>query len=303
MILPEINPIAAYPLPVVAIIPEPVADTPTIETPRFERPLPLPTESKIHCVACSKYFTVKSSLDRLVALLIAVVAIPFMAVIALVVLLVDGRPIFYRQTRVGKHGKNFRIWKFRTMNQNAEAATGAVWSSGDRDPRVTPLGRWLRCSHLDELPQLFNVLRGEMDLIGPRPERPEFVLELSRELPHYLQRLAVRPGISGLAQLRLGYDHSLAHVQQKVEMDLEYIATATFGLDLQLMLSTVPYVFRQVWGKVGAEKSARIANAEASTRKLFLALREEVQDSPARAPHYFMFQNSPHTSSNMLSEK
>ena len=133
---------------------------------------------------CARYFAVKPAVDCAVTALLMIVALPVMALIGLAILVCDGRPVLYRQTRVGRHGRVFRIWKFRTMCRDAESSTGAVWSS-DTDPRVTTLGRWLRCSHLDELPQFFNVLVGDMHLIGPRPERPEFVRELLAELPCY----------------------------------------------------------------------------------------------------------------------
>jgi lipopolysaccharide/colanic/teichoic acid biosynthesis glycosyltransferase len=188
---------------------------------------------------------VKAAVDRTITVLLMVVAVPMMALVALAIVLVDGRPVFYRQKRVGKGGRVFRIWKFRTMCPNAERATGAVWSSAG-DPRVTALGRWLRCSHLDELPQLFNVLLGDMNLIGPRPERPEFVRELVRRLPRYKERLAVRPGITGLAQLCLGYDQSVTDVQQKATLDVQYIQTTSFLRDAKILAVTLPYIFKNL---------------------------------------------------------
>lgn len=194
---------------------------------------------------CARYFAVKSVVDPAVTALLMIVALPLMALVSLAILVCDGRPVLYRQTRVGKNGRVFRIWKFRTMCRHAESVTGAVWSS-DCDPRVTALGRWLRCSHLDELPQFFNVLTGDMNLIGPRPERPEFVRELLVELPRYADRLGVRPGITGLAQLRFGYDQSLADVRRKTLLDSRYVRTASPLLDAQILLVTIPYVARQV---------------------------------------------------------
>ena len=195
---------------------------------------------------------VKSAVDRMITAILMVVALPLMLLVGLAILILDGRPIFYRQTRVGKNGRAFRIWKFRTMCRNAENATGAVWSSAT-DPRVTPLGRWLRCSHLDELPQFFNVLAGDMNLIGPRPERPEFVRELARKLPCYRERLKVRPGITGLAQLHLGYDQSLADVQRKVMLDLEYIRTMSAIQDAKILATTIPHIARQLISKWRAD--------------------------------------------------
>lgn len=194
----------------------------------------------------SSYFRTKPALDGAAAVVLAIVALPAMAAIALAVLLCDGRPVFYRQSRVGKNSRPFLIWKFRTMRREAERQTGPVWSC-EADHRVTRLGRWLRLSHADELPQIMNVLSGEMSLIGPRPERPEFVSQLALELPHYTQRLQVRPGITGLAQLTLGYDRCVADVRHKVELDLQYIRTASLGGDMTLLLRTVPCVLQELW--------------------------------------------------------
>jgi lipopolysaccharide/colanic/teichoic acid biosynthesis glycosyltransferase len=201
--------------------------------------------TQLRAIECAPYFAVKTVVDRTLTALLMIVALPLMFVIAMAILLVDGWPIFYRQTRVGKNGRIFRIWKFRTMCRNAERATGAVWSSAS-DPRVTALGRWLRCSHLDELPQFFNVLIGDMNLIGPRPERPEFVRELISELPRYAERLNVRPGITGLAQLRFGYDQSLADVKRKALLDSVYVQAASLPLDSKILVLTLPYIIRQV---------------------------------------------------------
>ncbi len=206
----------------------------------------------------SGYFAVKSVVDRLITALLMIVALPLMALVALAIVLCDGRPVFYRQTRVGRNGRVFRIWKFRTMCRHAERATGVVWSS-EGDPRVTALGHWLRCAHLDELPQFFNVLRGDMNLIGPRPERPEFVRELLLALPGYIERLSVRPGITGLAQLRFGYDQSLADVKRKTLLDAHYIRHASLLMDAGILLRTIPYVTRQVFRKARAVWTGRPA--------------------------------------------
>jgi lipopolysaccharide/colanic/teichoic acid biosynthesis glycosyltransferase len=145
--------------------------------------------------------------------------------------------VLYRQIRSGKDGKTFTLFKFRSMFQDAEAKSGAVWASKN-DPRVTPLGRWLRRLRLDELPQLINVLRGEMVLVGPRPERPEFVNVLVEQIPYYQQRLAVKPGITGWAQINHKYGDTLEDTLLKLEYDLYYIKNLNMTLDLYIMFQT-----------------------------------------------------------------
>lgn len=152
-------------------------------------------------------------------------------------------PLLYRQERVGRRGRHFRVVKFRTMRPDAERETGAVWSD-ENDRRITPVGRWLRRSRLDELPQLVNVVRGEMSLIGPRPERPEFVAELAAQIPFYRARHAVRPGITGWAQVRFGYGNSLEGARTKLEYDLYYVRHANFYLDALILLKTTAVVLR-----------------------------------------------------------
>jgi lipopolysaccharide/colanic/teichoic acid biosynthesis glycosyltransferase len=175
--------------------------------------------------------------DRAIALVLAVPALLVVAVAALVVKLTSRGPAFYTQTRVGRDGRTFLIYKLRTMLHNCESLTGPRWSIPG-DPRVTRFGAFLRATHLDELPQLLNVLRGEMSLIGPRPERPEFVPELERVLPAYRQRLYVRPGVTGLAQVQLPPDADLASVRRKLAHDLYYIQHLSPWLDLRLLVCT-----------------------------------------------------------------
>jgi exopolysaccharide biosynthesis polyprenyl glycosylphosphotransferase len=147
-------------------------------------------------------------------------------------------PLFYRQLRVGCGGQPFFIIKFRTMRPDAEKSTGAVWASSD-DPRITPVGRWLRRTRLDELPQFLNVLRGEMSIIGPRPERPEFVAELARTIPFYRARHSVRPGLTGWAQVQYHYASSVDDARVKLEYDLYYIKHQGPLLDLQILIKTL----------------------------------------------------------------
>ncbi|MBM4431603.1 MAG: sugar transferase, partial [Chloroflexi bacterium] len=146
-------------------------------------------------------------------------------------------PLFYRQTRVGRRGRPFQVYKFRSMIPAAEAEGGAVWA-GEGDPRVTRVGRFLRRTRLDELPQVWNVLKGEMSLVGPRPERPEFVASLVAHVPYYQARHAVRPGITGWAQVRYGYGSSVEDARVKLEYDLYYIKHQSLYLELSILAKT-----------------------------------------------------------------
>lgn len=174
-----------------------------------------------------------------VALLLA---LPFMALIALAIKLSKpSAPVIYAQDRVGWLGRVFRMYKFRTMVPNAEAQSGATWSP-ERDPRITRLGRVLRKFRFDELPQLFNILRGQMSLVGPRPERPEIVRSLEAEIPFYGERENVMPGLTGWAQIRYPYGWTIDDARRKLEFDLYYIKNMSLSLDLQIILSTVRIV-------------------------------------------------------------
>ena len=160
------------------------------------------------------YPTVKDFLDTGLALALSVVALPIVFVAVFAVKLTSRGPAFYTQLRVGRVGRVFTIFKIRTMIDNCESLTGPRWSIPG-DPRITPVGWFLRKTHLDELPQLLNVLRGDMSLIGPRPERPEFLPELERQVPRYRERLLVRPGVTGLAQVQLPADTDVDSVPPK----------------------------------------------------------------------------------------
>ena len=170
------------------------------------------------------------------------VALPLIAASALIVKLTSRGPAFYTQVRVGRGGRLFTIYKIRSMIHNCESLTGPRWSMPG-DPRVTWFGWFMRTTHLDELPQLLNVLRGDMSLIGPRPERPEFFPELEHELPAYGQRLTVRPGVTGLAQVQLPPDTDLSSVRRKLAHDLYYVQHVNPLLDLRLLVCTAFYAF------------------------------------------------------------
>ena len=189
-------------------------------------------------------FNIRTSLQfgrRLISIAISSIALtvclPILPFLILAVRLSSPGPIFFRQVRVGFRGKPFTIYKFRTMRQDAEAK-GAVWATKN-DPRVTPLGRFMRKTRLDEIPQLWNVLRGDMGFVGPRPERPEFVQWLVKEIPYYNLRHMIRPGLTGWAQVRYQYGASLEETKRKLEYDLYYIKHLSLGLDLLIMFETI----------------------------------------------------------------
>jgi exopolysaccharide biosynthesis polyprenyl glycosylphosphotransferase len=187
------------------------------------------------------YMIVKRMMDIVMALGMLAVTVPLMPLVALAIKLDSSGPVFFKQTRVGRGGKLFKIVKFRTMRHDAEAQTGAVWAA-DSDPRITRIGRLLRKSRLDEVPQLWNVIVGDMSFVGPRPERPEFDEELGREIPFYRARRAVRPGLTGWAQVNHGYGNTLLDALRKVEYDLYYIKNESLYLDLLILLRTVAVV-------------------------------------------------------------
>ena len=174
----------------------------------------------------------------IVALIGLIVFSPVMLIAALAVRLSSPGPILYQQVRVGLNGAPFTLRKFRSMRADAEADTGAVWASKD-DPRITGVGRLIRQLRIDELPQLFNVLKGEMAIVGPRPERPEFVTTLSERIPYYQQRHAVLPGITGWAQINYKYGDTLEDTVTKLEFDLYYIKNMSAGLDLYIIFHTL----------------------------------------------------------------
>jgi sugar transferase (PEP-CTERM system associated) len=176
-------------------------------------------------------------LSFIVSLIALIICLPFIPLIILMVRLSSPGPIFFSQTRVGQRGRLFTAYKFRTMREDAEAQ-GAVWAAKD-DPRVTSIGRFMRGTRLDEIPQLWNVLRGEMAFVGPRPERPEFVQWLSQEIPFYDLRHMIRPGITGWAQVRYRYGASLEETRRKLEYDLYYVKHQSIGLDLLIMFETI----------------------------------------------------------------
>ena len=183
----------------------------------------------------------KRTLDICAALALLILAGPIMALVALAVRWTSPGPALYHQKRVGQSGRVFTVHKFRSMRQDAEARTGAVWAQTN-DSRVTPIGRFIRKVRLDELPQLWNVLRGEMSFVGPRPERPEFVSELTKQIPFYGERHVVKPGLTGWAQVRYAYGASVEDALEKLQYDLFYIKNLSIALDLFIIFETVKTV-------------------------------------------------------------
>ena len=193
-------------------------------------------------VQAAPYFVWKDAVGRILALFLLAAGLPIIVFSIVLVRLTSPGPGIYRQLRVGRRGRVYSILKIRSMRCDAEKGTGPVWST-QSDPRVTWVGRILRTTHIDEFPQLLNVLKGEMALIGPRPERPEFTQRLAAAIPGYMDRLVVRPGITGLAQINLPPDTDLQSVRRKLALDLEYVAKGNAWLDIRIFLCTFARLF------------------------------------------------------------
>jgi lipopolysaccharide/colanic/teichoic acid biosynthesis glycosyltransferase len=188
--------------------------------------------------AATRYHAAKSLVERALGLALLILASPVIGLLVVAIRLTSPGPGIYSQLRVGRDGRIFTMYKLRSMRSDAESQSGPVWAARGRDPRVTPLGHWLRLLHLDELPQLYNLVRGEMSLVGPRPERPEFVAVLTQQIPGYTDRLNVLPGITGLAQINLPADVDLDSVRAKLVLDREYVQTAGLWLDCRIVACT-----------------------------------------------------------------
>jgi exopolysaccharide biosynthesis polyprenyl glycosylphosphotransferase len=194
----------------------------------------------------------KRLLDISVSALLLAALTPLFALVALAILITSGRPVFYLQERIGQGGRRFRLIKLRSMRCDAERETGPIWAS-DHDARCTRIGDWLRHTNIDELPQLLNVLRGEMSLVGPRPERPVFVEQFRQTIPDYDLRHAVPCGMTGWAQVH-GW-RGRTSLRKRIQYDLDYIQRWSIGLDLRILLMTVQHVF---WGKTSWNDSKRV---------------------------------------------
>jgi sugar transferase (PEP-CTERM system associated) len=193
------------------------------------------------CHASRFHLAYKRAASVLVSIVGLLLSLPLIPFIIVVIKLTSRGPVFYRQSRVGREGAVYYCYKFRTMRADAEADTGPTWA-GDDDPRITSVGRFLRQSRMDEIPQLWNVLKGDMSLVGPRPERPEFVDMLSKEIPYYHLRHTIRPGITGWAQIRYKYGSSIEDAKEKLRYDLFYIKNMSAGLDLLVFLQTIKII-------------------------------------------------------------
>jgi lipopolysaccharide/colanic/teichoic acid biosynthesis glycosyltransferase len=196
------------------------------------------------------YDLLKRLLDVVVAGAGLICASPFFLLVVALIYLEDGPPAFYTQVRVGRRGRRFRVYKFRSMIKNAEAQTGAVLATKD-DPRITRMGRLLRKTAMDELPQLLNIFLGQMSFVGPRPERPELVAQIVERLPDFRLRERIRPGLTGLAQV---YGRYYTEPEQKLPYDLEYIERRGFGLDLHLFLRSWRITSKASWDSDEAKR-------------------------------------------------
>jgi lipopolysaccharide/colanic/teichoic acid biosynthesis glycosyltransferase len=243
-----------------------------------------------------EYLQWKSIWERPVALAALIVSSPVLLISALLIKLESPGPTVYHQERIGHNkrredrrrttvangppplperrksgrrkedlgGKPFVIYKLRSMEQNAEKETGAAWSTGDCDPRVTKIGRYLRKTHIDELLQLYNVLLGQMSIIGPRPERPAFINKLSTSIEGYRERLVVPPGITGLAQVRQKHDESLDDVRNKLQYDREYIENISLSLDIRIIFETIAHMTSLFWESFKSRTVEKVAPKKAS---------------------------------------
>jgi lipopolysaccharide/colanic/teichoic acid biosynthesis glycosyltransferase len=203
-------------------------------------PMAIPDPDTVEVTALSNravYLAIKRATDVALVLILGVVALPLMFLLFVLVKLASRGPVIYSQVRVGQNRRPFLIHKIRTMYHDCERLSGPKWST-DNDPRVTPVGRYLRRTHLDELPQLWNILVGDMSLVGPWPERPEFVVELEKALPRYAERLDVPPGLTGLAQVNLPPDIDHDSVRRKLAFDLYYTRAIGAWLDLRILAGT-----------------------------------------------------------------
>jgi lipopolysaccharide/colanic/teichoic acid biosynthesis glycosyltransferase len=233
-----------------------------------------PTHAPV-VLAANWYTFVKRLAEIVFATTLLVLTAPILLLAMLLVKLTSRGPALYSQTRVGLNGKPFTLYKVRSMTAQAESLTGATWCKPG-DSRITFLGRWLRRTHIDELPQLWNILRGDMSLIGPRPERPEFVPQLEQAIPLYRQRLLVRPGLTGLAQVQLPPDTNLDSVRRKLAYDLYYAKHVSAWMDFRIVWATALHMVGIPFGWI---RTMFLFPAQATIEE---AYRSAQQASPER---------------------
>jgi lipopolysaccharide/colanic/teichoic acid biosynthesis glycosyltransferase len=245
---------------------------------------PKPPAARPHCPLRMRrpawYARGKRALDVAGALALLALAGPVMLLAALLVKLTSRGPAFYSQTRLGLHGRPFTLYKIRSMHHDCERHSGPRWCRPG-DPRVMPLGRFLRKTHIDELPQLWNVLRGDMSLVGPRPERPEFVPQLERAILRYRDRLLVAPGLTGLAQVQLPPDSDLESVRVKLAYDLWYVQRHGLWLDLRIAAATAFHLAGLRWR---ALRWLLLVPEQADIEQEYWALAGEVAPAPRVQP-------------------
>tara|TARA_Y100000590_G_scaffold464642_1_gene634598 strand:- start:1087 stop:1680 length:594 start_codon:yes stop_codon:yes gene_type:complete len=185
----------------------------------------------------------KRTIDILFSLIALFLLAPMFILLSLLVFFSSPGSVFYRQIRVGKEGSHYKMYKFRTMYQDSEKNTGPIWATME-DERITPIGKILRRFHLDEIPQFFNVLIGDMSIVGPRPERPEIVAHIMKEIPDYLNRTKIKPGITGWAQIHGVYDKNLDDVTLKLKNDYYYIENRSIAFDIKILFLTLMKIIK-----------------------------------------------------------
>lgn len=225
------------------------------------------------------YPPIKTAVEWIAALVLFILAVPLMGVLTSLVWLTSHGPAFYAQSRLGRDGRIFLMYKLRTMRHRCEDESGPIWSPPN-DSRVTRVGRFLRRTHLDELPQLLNVLKGQMSLIGPRPERPELSAQIEQTIPRFRERLQLRPGLTGLAQTQLPADIGLHTVRRKLAYDLYYLREANPWLDLRIALSTALYLFGAMSHSLGRRLVSPYGSAAERDRDTGTLMSEEECQTP-----------------------
>lgn len=254
------------------------ATLPEISMAEGEPTTVIPQTVSLNVGGAGAYEVAKRILDFFISLVLLILVSPFIFLCGLLVKITSPGPAIYTQLRQGRAGKPYVIFKLRSMRHNCETHSGIKWCARN-DDRITPFGKFLRKSHIDELPQLWNVLRGEMSLIGPRPERPELIASLQKALPYYRDRLLVLPGLTGLAQIQLPADTDIESVRRKLEVDRLYVERRGFALDCKILAGTVLYLVGVSIPKF--RRLLKLPFPTAVTSTLPVAVTEPIHQSPA----------------------